>query len=395
VTRPRFRYSAIDGLGRKTSGVLAADSEGAAHQALRERGFSPVRITRAWLAGTPRLKSRELIEFLRAFGILLSAGVPLAASLEMVAANDQSGGRLAGELLAEVSGGRELAPALGEILGPRAAHLPGLAAAGQAAGDLGGALQQAADQLQEDVKIVEEFQAALSYPVFIFAASIVAVGLLMTFVIPSIAPLVAQGDGEAPLLLGVLLAASRATTQFGPAVLVGGTAALIGLAVAARFGLLRALADQALLDGPFGVVFRSLWFGRFSAILGRLLAAGVAAPEAFGLAALGLNNRLARSRVNETVQNLFAGERVSSALASCPGMPAAIGRMALVGEESGRLGEMLHDAGRIEQRRAVEILRTASRWLAPALIIAMGVLIGGIMATLLGAVLSVGETVLD
>lgn len=338
-----------------------------------------------------------MIEFLRSFGALLGAGVPLAASLEMVSkqAGDASIARFGRELQQQILSGLDVADALAAALESKANYLPGLIAAGQATGDLGGALQQAATQLDEDRKILDEFWSALSYPLFILAASIVAIVVLMTLVVPSIVPLVAQEGGGIPIALRMLLATSGIMTEWGPTFVLFLAASLTLLALGYRVGLLRLLTDRVILDGPLGPIFRSLWFGRFASVLGHLLAAGAFAPDALRLASGGLSNRLARSRIESASRRLFEGAPLSGVLEACQGVPASIARMAVIGEGTGRLGDMLIHAGRMEQQRAVRILQKVGRWLAPALIVGLGVVIGGVMAGLLGGIMSLGEAVLD
>lgn len=162
-----------------------------------------------------------------------------------------------------------------------------------------------------------------------------------------------------------------------------------------RMGALTPALESLVLDGPTRTVSRRLIYGRAAAVLGRLMAAGVPAPQAFRLAVGTLPMRLARRRLETAAGGIYEGATISTALGACLGMPITIRQMALVGEQSGGLGPMLERAGELEQTAALRQIETAAKWLGPALIVLLGGLIGSIMAALLGAVSGIGSAVLS
>jgi type II secretory pathway component PulF len=396
LSNQKFTYLAIDGQGLRIRDAVTADNEAHAYQLLRESGLSPLRIRPLKSGAGPRLTNRRMVEFLRSLGILLSAGVPLKASLDMISEGpgDPRSLRLGLELKDHVLSGRDLADGLTATLGPSAFYVSGLVAAGQATGDLGGALQQAAAQLDEDQRLIQEFWRALSYPTFILVASVIAVTVLLTLVVPSIVPLIAQEGGETPLSLELLLMASTFMTLAGPFILVAVLVAAGLMVVGYRSGVLKKSVERVVLDGPTRAFVRPLIFGRFASVLGHLLAAGVTAPNAFSVACAGVQNGLARDRIEAASSRLFEGARISAVLAACPGVSGSVVQIAAIGEGTGQVGQMLVHAGRLEQKRAVQWLEKVGSWLAPTLIVLLGLVVGGVMAGLLGAVMSVGDAAL-
>lgn len=403
MSQQEFAFSAVDSRGRKVRGRKFASSARDAHAELRRDGLAPTSIKPAssrWGLGARHgvaASSTSIAEFLRALGMLLAAGAPLVTAIRMVGeqSRDPAVERLGARLESDIAGGRAVATSLSEVLGRRTAFVSGLVAAGEASGELAQAFEEAADQIDRDAKLAEEFWAAMSYPLFILGASIAAILVLLLVVVPSIAPLITEEGVNPPMALKAMIAVSGATQSFGVAFLAALALSVTGVLLAARLGLLRDPFEVFILDGPFAQTARSLVFGRFSAVLGHLLASGVPSPEAFRIASAGVASGLARARIDVASERIFEGVRVSVTLASCRGVPDTIVRMAAVGEETGRLGQMLKKAGLLEQQRAVRFLQQAGRWLAPAMIILLGLMIGAIMGGLLSGVASLGDAILE
>ncbi|WP_332773870.1 type II secretion system F family protein [Phenylobacterium sp.] len=396
-----FQYEALDRKGGKTRGRVRAASLQDAVVRLRADGLTPIEVGAAsqdmssiGLRRGP--SSRSLAEWLRAIGMLLGAGAPLVSALAMVRqqANTLSLTRLTETFEREVAGGQGVAVAIAATLQGRSAFVAGLVAAGEASGDLAGAFERAAVQIEKDARIVDAFWSALSYPVFILLASIAAILVILLLVTPSIAPLLAQDGGQAPLPLAILIATSNFLAAYGGAIVTILVAAMALVLVAGAAGILRRPTEALLLDGPFARLTAGLVFGRFASVLGHLLATGVPTPEAFRLASSGVAMGIARQRLDEVTAKLFEGIAVAAALDACGGMPSTIVRMARVGEETGALGMMIAKAGDLEQDGAITTLKRTAAVLGPAMIVLLGGLVGLVMGGLLSGMASLGETML-
>jgi type II secretory pathway component PulF len=394
----RFRYVAIDPSGRRVRGQISARGDGEAFERLKRDGLSPIRIRAGSLsqAEAPRatgLGDREAAEFLADLAALLAAGSDMRSALGVLGARR---GRpairdLARALTTDVGGGTALDEAFANRLGKRGA----LVAALVAAGDLAGGLQRAADMMQSRIRMRDQLVSVLSYPAFVFASTIVAVGVILLFVVPSLAPLVADGGGKAPLILGVLIAASDFLRANLPLLaLVGGLLAAGGL-IAARLGLLTGPVERLLLDGPVGRTVSSLTFGGFAIALGNMLGAGAPISDALRLAIRSVQSSAARGRLEPVAQAVRQGQSLSAALESVKPFPDSVVRLAAVGEATGALGPMLARAGKIEEDAAIRRIEAAGRLLGPLLIVALGGLIGMMMAGLLTGVSQLGETALQ
>jgi type II secretory pathway component PulF len=393
----QFDYVAVDAGGRRVKGSLAAPDEGGVFERLKRDSLSPIRIRAARSGDAARsgarwLSDREAASFLADLSVLLGAGANMRAALGVLGArSDRPAVRtLARRLTAEISGGGALDQAFSGALGRKHAFVGALIATGEAGGDLAGGLRRAAAMLESKLKLQEQLVSALSYPGFVLISTIGAIGVILLFVIPSLAPLVDEAGGKPPIALAIMIGASDALrSNLVPIGIVGGVGA-VGLTVAGGLGLLTAPLERLLLDGPLRRTAGGLVFGGFAIALGDMLAAGAPMSEALRLSIRSVQSGTARARLAPVAQAVRQGQSLSSSLDRIRAMPAAITRLALVGEASGALGPMLARAGRLEEDSALRRIEAVGRLLGPALIVLLGGMIGLLMAGLLSGVSQLG-----
>lgn len=398
----RYAYSALDALGRKTRGVVEAGSERAAFESLKAQGLMPINVraagpTRQGPEPRASLRDRDIAELVADLAALLDAGSDIRTALTIIGGK---GGRSAVQAAAramakEISGGDSLEAALGRQLGEHHRFVAALVAAGEANGDTVGGLQRGAEMLEARIRMRDQLVSVLAYPVFVMITAIVAFLIILTLVVPSLAPLAEAPGAQPGLAMGLLLGASRFLTGNGW-LLTGGVALLVLLGVlAAMTGALGAWFDRLVLDGPTRKTATDLVYGGYAIALGGMLSSGAQVSEALRLSSRVVRSGLARRRLEPVATSVRQGEAVSAALARVDGFPDAIGRLALIGEESGALGLMLVRAGRLAEQAALRRVESIGRILGPAMIVALGGLIGLLMAGLLSGVTGLGDAALQ
>ncbi|MDR3511007.1 MAG: type II secretion system F family protein [Caulobacteraceae bacterium] len=397
-----FSYVAVDPSGRRIKGMIAARSDAGAFERLRRDGLSPISIRaqatrRSDATSKTALNERELAEFLSDLAALLKAGSDMRSALSILAARGGRGAirSLCRTLSAEISGGASLDSTFTRALGKDQAFVGALVAAGEAGGDLSSGFQRGAEMLQSRIQLKDQLVSVLSYPAFVFASTIAAVAVILLFVIPSLAPLVQEAGAATPLSLKLMIGASGFLRS--NLILLGAlcVAAALSITLAGGLGLLTAPIERLLLDGPARRTTSGLVFGAFAIALGNMLAAGAPMSEALRLAIRSVRSGVARERLEPVAQGVRQGQRLSSAFDRVAGFPLTIVRLAAVGEESGALGAMLSRAGKIEEERAIRRIESIGRILGPALIVALGGVIGLLMAGLLSGVSQLGEAALQ
>lgn len=399
----QFIYVAVDGGGKRVKGSLAARTEAGAFERLRRDGLSPIsiRAERKRAAGnddsSAKLNERELSEFLSDLGALLKAGSDMRAALSILGARaGKSNFRsLSRTLSADISGGMALDLAFGKALTKDQAFVGALIAAGEAAGDIAGGFQRAAEMLQSRIQLKDQLVSVLSYPAFVFASTIVAVAFILLFVVPSLAPLVDEAGAATPFSLKIMIGASLFLKSNLMALALIGGAMVVVLVLAGGLGLLTAPGERVVLDGPTRRTSSGLVFGAFAIALGNMLAAGAPMSDALRLAIRSVRSGVARARLEPVAQAVRQGQMLSTALGQVSAFPAAIVRLAAVGEASGSLGAMLARAGKLEEERAIRRIEAVGRILGPVLIVVLGGIIGVLMAGLLSGISQLGESALQ
>jgi len=323
-----FSYVAIDAAGKRVKGQLTARDDGGAFERLKRDGLSPIslraaRAARSNDAGPDRAKGlteRETAELLADLAALLKAGADMRSALSIIGArSDRPSVRASARTLtAAISGGSALDQAFTNGLGKNQTFVGALVAAGEASGDLAGGLQRAADMLQSRLRLRDQLVSTLSYPAFVFASTIAAVGVILLFVVPSLAPLVSEAGNHPPVTLSLMIGASNALRQ--NAVLLGALAVVlvVGTAIAGGLDLLTGPIERMLLDGPARRTTSGLVFGSFAIALGNMLAAGAPMSEALRLAVRSVRSATARARLDPVAQAVRNGQSLSTALQALP-----------------------------------------------------------------------------
>jgi type II secretory pathway component PulF len=398
-----FQYRAVASDGRRVKGALAADSEAAAFEELRDRGLHPVSLRRKAAASAPQqaglkaLSPRESAEFLSSLADLLRAGADIRTALSILGARSERSAvkQLSHALNNDVSSGEALDRAFARCFRGRQAFVGSMVAAGEGAGDLPGGLQRAADVFESRLKLQDQLVSVLAYPAFVLSSAVASVFVILLFIVPSIAPLAQDAGTTPPASLGALIAASDFTRAnllpMGIVSLVGAVA----LIVSGRLGMLSGVTEAVFMDGLARKTVCGLVFGGFSISLGTMLAAGAPVTDALRLANRSVMTKAAQRRLAPLVQLVRQGQSVSTALEAVRGFPPSIIRLAAVGEATNTLGQMLSRGGKLEEESAMRRIETLGRIAGPALIVLLGVLLGVLMGGLLSGLSQMGQSALN
>ncbi len=392
---PRFRYRALRRSGDPIEGELVADDERAAALHLQSAGSFPVEIAPASSApalprrGGRKLSARESVLLTRQLAALLGAGVALDRALALIA-GERTGrrARLAASLRAAVERGESLSRAwTREGAFPRT-HAT-VIAAGEARGDVAGALARLALIVERNDAIRQSIVGALIYPASVLVVACLSVAFLLGFVVPRFAGLLAGVQHQPPLAMRALLAVSSFVQNDG----LWAAAAIVALAallvVQWRLASFRLAVDRGLLALPgIGTLLRKIEAERLAFLLGTMVAAGVGVPTAIAAAREGAAHEALGAALADAGRFIERGDGLTAALAASRLLPDMAVELVRIGEETGDLAPMLLKAGDILHG---EIAATTTHWIGlvtPLAMIVLGLLIGGIA-------LAIFETVLE
>jgi type II secretory pathway component PulF len=399
---PRFHYRALQPSGAEIAGELVADSEHDVAARLQTVGNLPIEIGAAtarstlaarwrFAAGPSRLPARDLVLFTRQLATLAGAGIALDRGLTLIAGGRGRRGpiRLGRDLLAAVNRGESLSRACRQQPG-LPPHYAMMIAAGEARGDLGAALDRLAEVLEKGRAASRALIGALIYPASVFVVACLSVSFLLTFVVPHFEGLLTTFRHEPSLTMRLLLGTSALFQEAAlPALLI--LLAIAGfVAIRWRDPGFRAAVDRRVLALPgLGGLIGKAEAERLTFLLGNLIGAGVAVPDAVAAAGAAMTRQSFRDGLAAAQRRIERGDSVAATLAETGLLPDLAGELVRTGEETGDLAPMLLKASDI-LRREVEAASTELIGLVtPIAIILLGLLIGTIAVAMLSTVMDV------
>lgn len=422
---PTFTYKAKDSKGALIQGVMEAEARPAVVARLQTMGLFPLSIeggggrprgggsstaktpaggavvdqARQWLqSGRRRIRTSDMSSFNRQMADLLGAGIPLvkALSILVVQTPNERLREILSEINADVQGGDTFAVALSKhpkIFNPL---YVAMVRAGEAGGMLDSVLQRLADFSEQEEALKGKIKSALAYPVVMIVAGIGAVIVMMTVVIPKIVKIFQDLNQALPTPTKILIASSDILTQHWWLVL-GALAVL--WSVLWRFIKTdegRRYWHRSQLRMPLlGIIIRKKEVARFSRTLGALLHNGVPILTALDIVKEVALNVWVKSEVDKIVDNVTQGAGVAKALKGSMIFPPVVVSMINIGEETGRLDEVLRkvaDSYEIEVDRSV---KTLTSLIEPLIIVFMAFLVGFIVISMLLPIFTLDPTAGD
>lgn len=408
-----FSYVGVDSKGLQSEGSVSAGSREQAMGVLRQRGITPIEIAersqpvrpassgwRMRLGGASgkkqTLDQNQILEFVKELGALLRAGLPLDRSLRVLSQTQTNLAlqELQVQLLDAVKTGRSLSQALGvhpDYFGPLHVNL---IRAGEVSGKLASALLYLAEHLERGKALRSSLVSALTYPAILLFTALLSVALMLGFVVPQFKPLFSDLGDRLPALTHMVVVAGDFLAEYGLAVLlvlVGGGWALVQW-WKTESG--RRQKERALLALPIlGRLLLTYQLGQFTRTLGTLLANGVGLIQALTISTEGVSYAGLRAQLGTLADSIKQGKKLTRALTDCYLFEPASLQLIAVGEETGRLDEMLLELTKRYEEQVQLQTRRALSLLEPVLILGLGLMVATIIIAILLGILSVNELV--
>ncbi len=404
---PTFIYSAYSEHGELAEGRIEAPSPDAASELLWAQGLVSLEIRPADGAGVPwwrrevfasRSSSRsELASFTREFATLFAAGIPLDDVLRILADQASSAKMriLAAELLTDVLSGSSLSDAMRKHAQLFDADYVSVIRAGEIGGTVGRVFDELATLLERRAEVQARIRSALTYPAILLVLSVASLAVIVGVLIPNIAPLFGEGGRRAPSAIRAMLVLH----DYWPEVLIGLTGMILVAVIILQLVLRkpggRLALDRAKLRLPLlGPFFLKQETARFARTLGTLLRAGVPLLQASQSAGAVVANRSIATGIEVAIGAVREGMALHQALRAHTVIGPSALRMIAIGEEAGRLDQMLLRTAEMFEQQTQRAVDRGMTLLAPAMTLFIAVLVGGLIMTVMNAVLSLNDLAL-
>ncbi|MBW9263417.1 MAG: type II secretion system F family protein [Candidatus Thiodiazotropha sp. (ex. Lucinisca nassula)] len=398
-----FSYRASNSLGETLQGEMEAEESRQVIIELQREQLIPIEVKRVTgLRGLLGYRSgrqkkvgqKQILSFAKELATLLKAGMPLEGALSLMARlnSDERMANVIDELNDSIKGGATFSRALEKQRNIFPRLFVSMIKAGEAGGMLGEALERIADYMERSQALRESVRSALIYPTILLLVAVVSIMVLLVFVVPQFSQMFEDMGRELPLATQIILVAGEFLTNYWWLLL-----AMVFLAIALfRIWLEKGdnqyRLDRWLLGLPlFGDLLLKVETARLSRTLASLLNNGLTLLNAVKLSQEVLNNSYIAQGIEQAAQQLKQGKGLSAPLIEQKLLPELAIRMLQVGEESGEIDAMLTDVADVYDREVRETVQRLLTLVEPVLIVGLGLIVAGIIISILLAMLSVND----
>ena len=389
----KFNYKVRTKDGTIQTGAIEASSREGALSLLQDHDFYVTELKESkqpfWkeIKLFQRIDLKELSSFSRQLSMMFDAKVSLIESLKALGEQTKNPAfqDKIFSLAEEVEGGMAFSKALSIHPEVFSMFYVSMVKAGEASGKLSGSLNYLADYLEREQDLNAKTQGALVYPFAILSLSILVIGAMIYMVIPQLKGVLEDSGAQIPDLTRTILVAADSVRANGPFILTFLVVVIIAGLKYYRTEKGKNVIDSFLLKVPIiGMFLKTSYLSRISRNLSTLISGGLMITQSIELSAEVVENISYREALLSIRDGVKKGMPMSSVLSSYPELfPPIFVQMTMVGEKTGNLDESLMRVSDFYQREVGVTITKMLNLLEPALIIFLGVVVGGLMFSIL------------
>lgn len=389
----KYDYEARDSASNKiVKSVVQADSENAAAKLLTAQGFVPLKIelqddkTNFFARFSGRITTKDRVVFTRQLATLIGAGLPLAQSLRTV--QEQTTNKrmqeIVQEIISDVEGGKSLSDSFAKH--PEAFNkvYVALVSAGETSGTMDDSLKRLAAQQEKEAAMMSKIRGAMMYPSIVLAVIILVIGFMLFTVVPQVEGLYRDLNKGLPF---VTLAMIKVANFFSSLWWIVILAMIIGGYFLAQYlkteqGI--RVKDTFKLNVPmFKGMFRKMYMARFARTGQVLLSTGVPMLDMLRITSDAVNNVIISESILRASDKVKGGKALSASLSNEDYFLAMVPQMIKIGEQSGKIDEMMGKTAQVYEDELDEEIRALSTAIEPVLMVFLAIVAGTMVAAIL------------
>ncbi len=398
---PNYSYTAVDGDGNEFKGVIEAESKEAAAKKLQNqklmvtgvrKEFPFAKFFQSGNIGGAKVTREDVLLFSRQLSTLVKARISLEQCLDVMITQTQNPEfqKIIREIRADVVSGTPLSAAMGKHPKVFNSLFVGMVKAGEVSGKLPEILIRTAKYLDRSARLRSKLVSAMVYPCLVIGVGIIIVIFLMWKVIPMFEQMYSKMGSNLPPITKIMIFTSREI--FGKWIfampwlfiwiiaIVGG---IYWFQSALKQDKFRMWFDIQLLKAPaLGEYLSKVIFARFSQTLGILVSNGVPILESMDLVAKTVDSKPIEAAVLESRDKIKEGEKIADTLRRNKFFPPLVVSMVSVGEQTGKLGEVLEQISEFYEDEVEIATATLISIIEPVLIICLAVMVGFVVMAL-------------
>ncbi|MDB5160916.1 MAG: Type secretion system protein [Candidatus Saccharibacteria bacterium] len=401
-----FAYSVVNKDGQHITGVVSAPNREDALTNLRNQGHRPLTIKEAGASkskalsfGGKKVKLRDLVVFTRELSTMISAGVPLPRGLSTL--SDQSENKYFKSVITginrDVEAGTALADALGKYPNVFNEVYVNMVRAGETGGILDDILKRLATQVEKEASMRKKIRSAMAYPMVILAVTVIAFFGIMLFVLPKIGKIIKDlggPDAKLPIYSQMMLNASAFMQKnfiFIAIIMIGGSWAFRRY-IKTEKGKYK--WHLFLLRVPiFGKIVAKIAIARFARTFASLMTSGVTVLDSLEVTGKAVGNKVIQKELEGIADKVKNGQPLGKQLLAASFFPPIVGQMMSVGEETGKIGEILIKVADFYDEEVDAVIDGLASIIEPLMIVVLGGLVGLIAASVMGPIASLSKNI--
>jgi len=388
----KFKYKAKDKEGKTVQGLVEASNITQAAKILREKDLLVISLfpkgeslTAQVKKGLGRVTIQDKVNFTRQLSTMINAGLTITESLSILENQaNPAMGQLLNDVVREVEGGGNFADALEKHPKVFDQIYVALIRSGEAAGVLDKILLRLADNLEKNSEFRRRIKGAMVYPIIVVGGMIGVMAIMMIFVIPKLTMVYEEFQADLPISTKILIGVSKFASHFWWIVLI----ILAGLVFLVRL-LAQNLQFKKQLDGLtfklpiIGKLRKGMMLTEFTRTLGLLIGSGILIVEAIDVTRKSLGSPNYEEKMEQASKEVEKGLPLATALARTEIFPPILPQMIAVGEETGKLDEVLGKVSTYFEQEADAAVKGLTTAIEPIIMIVLGVGVGFLMISII------------
>ncbi|WP_076416731.1 type II secretion system F family protein [Shewanella sp. UCD-KL12] len=396
-----FEWKGVNKAGQKTSGELKGSTAAEVRSQLKTQGVNPKSVRKQsdslFKLGDPKIKPMDIAMITRQIATMLSAGVPLVTTIEMLGRGHEKAKmrELLGTILNDIQSGIPLSDALRPHRQYFDDLFVDLVAAGEHSGSLDAVFDRIAMYREKAEALKSKIKKAMFYPAAVVVVAIGVTTLLLLFVVPQFQEIFAGFGAELPAFTQLVIDISEALQSswyiFAVAIIVG---TFLFVRTHRNSQLFRDQVDAYLLKIPaIGPILHKAAMARFARTLATTFAAGVPLIDGLESAAGASGNAVYRKALVKVRTEVMAGMQMNVAMRTTGLFPDMLIQMVMIGEESGGLDEMLNKVANIYEMQVDDAVDGLSSLIEPIMMVVIGSLVGSLIVAMYLPIFEMGKVV--
>jgi len=392
----RFTYKVRDVSGGFSTGAIEADSSAEASQLLQNDGKMVVSLQEDFgeargeeqpmFGGARKVKKDDIIFFTTQLAVMVDTGVPLSEALDMLGENTEHTGmqKLLTQVSSDVKSGMEFSGALEKHPKVFDTLFVSLMRASEASGTMGQMLQRVSTYMEQQRETRKRIKGAMVYPACMLAFCVVIIVCLLVFILPKFEKIYAGKKAVLPTPTRVLLGISHGLTDYWPYIVGGLALGITGLVMFLRTDGGQAALDTFRIRMPIlGRMYRKACLAKSLRCMSTMVTTGVKMLEGLEITANVAGNRHYHAVWSHVAEGVREGSTVADELMDSALIPPNICQMIRAGEKAGKLGMVMDRVAKFCEEDLKVAVKAVTDMIEPAMIIIMGLIVGGIAMALL------------